>query len=64
METKNLVVYIREQSGNLTRHVIDGMTQSEHMDYCNIGDATGTDKLVGWPETSVEWHGERIGYGK
>lgn len=58
-----LAVYIREQSGNLTRHTIKGMSEAAHIEHHNIGPITGMEVLVGWPETSVEWHGS-TGYGR
>lgn len=57
-----LAVYIRELSGNLTRHTIKGMSKDAHVVHHNIGPVTGTDVLVGWPESRVEWHGS-TGYG-
>ncbi len=57
-----LAVYIRELSGNLTRHTIKGMDKDAHIEHHNIGPVTGTEKLTGWPEITIEWHGS-TGYG-
>lgn len=58
-----LVVYIRDAStGQLERHSIRGMRKEQHIDHYNIGPVTSTEHLVGWPERSVEWHGN-TGYG-
>ena len=57
-----LAVYIRERSGNLTRHTIKGMAKAVHIEHHNIGPITGTERLTGWPEADVEWHGS-TGYG-
>jgi hypothetical protein len=56
-----LVVYSREDSGLLTRHVIAGLTQQQHQAQYNVGDVTDVERLRGWPEQLVRWHGH-IGY--
>ena len=52
-----LVVYTRDASGQLQRHSIRGMHKEQHMEHYNIGPTTETERLIGWPERSVEWHG-------
>lgn len=59
---KGIVVYTRDDAGQLQRHAIKGMGKETHMAHYNIGQVTDTERLVGWPERSVEWHGN-TGYG-
>lgn len=56
-----LIVYSRDNGGLLTRHVIDGLTQQQHQAEYSIGDVTDVERLRGWPEDLVRWHGH-IGY--
>ena len=55
------VVYMRDAGGRLTRHVVAGMTQAEHQAAYNVGDQTDVERLLGWPEQLVRWHGH-VGY--
>lgn len=62
MSHKNYIaVYYREAQGTLTRTPIS-MSKESHLDHYRIGPVTGVEKLAGWPEPAVEWHGH-IGYG-
>ncbi len=56
------VVYLRDAQGLLSRHVVAGMTQAHHRAQYSVGPETDTERLAGWPETSVRWHGH-VGYG-
>lgn len=58
----SVIVYTRNTQGLIERHSIRGLTQDQHMDHYGIGPLTETERLVGWPERSVEWHGN-TGYG-
>ena len=57
-----LAIYTREESGQLKRHTINGISKEHHADAYAVGPVTKTEKLVGWPEAGVEWH-DNIGYG-
>lgn len=60
---QTLVIYTRSESGILSRHTIRGMTEAEHAEHYDVGPVSGTEALAGWPESSVEWHGN-VGYAR
>ena len=61
--TPALIIYTRDASnGQLRRHSIKGMSKQQHIEHYNIGPLTDTERLTGWPERGVEWHGN-TGYG-
>ena len=59
---RKIAVYMRDAQGLLSRHVVAGMTQAQHRAQYSVGPETYTERLAGWPETSVRWHGH-VGYG-
>lgn len=59
---RKIVVYLRDAQGLLTRHVVAGMTQAQHRAQYSVGPETDVERLRGWPEAAVHWHGH-VGYG-
>lgn len=64
-----IVVYTRDESGLLERHVYHGMRRETYFAAMSGGipeqfhpKPTGTEELMGWPETKVEWYGS-FGFG-
>ena len=56
------VVYLRDAQGLLSRHVVAGLNEDQHRAQYSVGPETDTERLAGWPETIVRWHGH-VGYG-
>lgn len=55
-------IYTSDEGGILTRHYVE-QSAKQYIAEHNLGPITGTDRLLGWPETKVEWHGN-IGIGR
>jgi hypothetical protein len=56
-----IAIYTKSESGQLSRDVV---TMGKQMHIDNYADAliSSTEKITGWPESVIEWHGN-IGYG-
>ena len=61
---KNLIIYTRDNSGILTRHNYGQVLKTDHMMQHNVSPTiTTTERLMGWPESQIEWH-DNCGYGR
>lgn len=58
---RKIVIYLRDAQGLLSRHVVAGMTQAQHRAQYSVGPETDVERLRGWPENYVRWHGH-VGY--
>ena len=56
-----IVVYMRDAQGLLSRHVVAGMIEAQHRAQYSVGPETDVERLRGWPENYVRWHGH-VGY--
>ena len=56
-----ITIYTKSESGELTRSRV-AMSKADHVDYYNVPPTSSTERVVGWTEQYIEWHG-RIGYG-
>jgi hypothetical protein len=50
-------VYARDQSGTLTRNVVDMSAARFLAENSHLGEVAETEQLKGWPESRVEWYG-------
>lgn len=55
----DITFYSRDDAGLLTRHVSSGWdSEADFAEHFGLGDFEAErETLVGWPDASVEWHG-------